>query len=56
MTLDILFWIVVFMILIFGAVWGYNGRQWPYGPFGGVFILFLLICMLGWRVFGPAVK
>ena len=44
------------MTLDIGFAWGYNGRQWGYGPFGGALILFILICILGWRVFGLALR
>lgn len=57
MTLDQIFWVIMIAIAIWSVVWGVNRASWTWqGPFGSALILFLLIGMLGWRTFGPAVK
>lgn len=53
MTISLLFWIIYLVALVFGF--------WPSQPFdrirfGGSIVLFVLIGLLGWRVFGAAVK
>lgn len=54
MTINLLFWILMLLWVIFGVV-----PQWPtqggnFRPFGGSILLFILIALLGWHVFGPA--
>lgn len=51
MTLALLFWILMLIWLVVG-VW----RDWPNYPVAGSnLLLFLVIGVLGWRVFGPAI-
>lgn len=53
MTFALLFWILVLLWLLFGIAptWPRDGN---FRPFGGSLLLFILIVLLGWRVFGPA--
>jgi len=58
MAAGIWFWILFVITLIFG-IWGMNpwrpaGQTWA--PFGGWLILFVLIGILGWGVFGPPIR
>lgn len=54
MTLGLCFWILMLLWLVFG-LWAY----WPAGPgvsfrpLGGTLLLFFLLMLLGWKVFGP---
>lgn len=49
-----LFWFIMFVILIFGG-WGfYPAERRSLAPFGG--LLFIAIAILGWQVFGNAIK
>jgi uncharacterized membrane protein YhdT len=49
MSIGLLFWIVFIIAVLFS---GYHGRTgWP-GWFGGAFIYFILIFLLGWGIFG----
>jgi len=55
MNLSLLFWVIYIISLIFG-VW----TNWPpeankAKPLGLSLIIFILIGLLGWQVFGPAV-
>lgn len=51
MSLGLAFWIAMFIWLIFG-VWS----VWPdYKASGGNALLFLLLVLLGWQVFGPPI-
>jgi len=52
MSIALLFWIIMLVWLIFG-LWS----QWPAGGptgIGNVIVLWILLALLGWHVFGPA--
>jgi hypothetical protein len=56
MPLNILFW-VIYLISLIVAWWGYYTPNTPwFRPFGGVFVVWVLVGILGWRVFGPAIR
>ena len=49
------FWIIYVLCVIFG-LWS----EWPsdgnYRPLGGRFVVFVLLGLLGWGLFGPPIK
>ena len=53
------FWILMLLWLIFGLI-----NYWPgtavgliaFAPLGGALVLWILLALLGWQVFGSAVK
>jgi hypothetical protein len=49
-----LFWMLFILSVIFGLYWGYS--YWGWGAFGGSVIVFVLIGLVGWRVFGPPIQ
>jgi hypothetical protein len=54
MQIGLLYWILMLIWLVFGLAWnwpGYN-RVGPYGPIGNGILLFILLLLLGWKVFG----
>ncbi|MDQ1638169.1 MAG: hypothetical protein QOF62_1508 [Pyrinomonadaceae bacterium] len=52
MTIGFLFWLLMILWLLFGA-WAY----WPDRKvFGGHFLLWLLLFLLGWSVFGFPIR
>ena len=56
MTIGLLFWVIMLIELLFGLFF-----YWPHGgatyyPLGGHMILWVLFALLGWQVFGPAIK
>jgi len=59
MKIGLLFWILMLVWLLFG-LWS----QWPagsggvvaYGPVGGSLLLFILIGILGWKLFGAPLQ
>ena len=54
MPLAILFWMIMILWVIF-LVWaGYPTRDWRFA--GGGLIVFVLLAVLGWRVFGPVIQ
>lgn len=54
MSFALCFWIGMFMWLVFG-LWS----NWPaagnFRPMGGTLLLFILLVLLGWKVFGPPI-
>jgi hypothetical protein len=57
MTKGFIFWLLMVIWLVLGTVtyWPYLGEH-RYGLFGGNLMLFVLLALLGWKVFGPVVK
>ena len=53
MQRSVLFWVLMILWLLFGIVVAYRGGIWPMGP---SFLLWVLLALLGWQVYGPAVK
>lgn len=51
MTFALLYWVLMLFWLIFG-LWS----SWPvagnFHPFGNTLLLFILLLLLGWKVFG----
>jgi hypothetical protein len=55
MTTSILFWVLMLISLVFGfASW--RGAAGPYGPAGNSLLLFILLLLLGWQVFGAPIR
>jgi hypothetical protein len=52
MTLEVWFWLSIAASFLF---WGYGFRNAAYAPFAPLPFL-IPILLLGWKVFGPAVK
>jgi len=54
MSIAFLFWLVMILWLLFGLWLGRpaSGAPWNWSPVGGTVILWILLFMLGWRVFG----
>jgi hypothetical protein len=55
MAAGIWFWIVFVIIGLFGGMWGFTSpcdRRW----LGGSFVVYILIGLLGWGVFGPPIR
>lgn len=56
MSRGLLFWFLMILWFIFG-LWS----AWPLGPnsyafVGGNVLLFVLLALLGWKVFGPVLR
>lgn len=60
MQIGLVFWILMLVWLVFGfwINWPANGSADPvaYGLIGGNLLLFLVVALLGWKVFGSPVK
>jgi hypothetical protein len=54
MPLAILFWVLMIIWLVFGF---WSRRDQPFANWGGGYVLdFVLFAILGWQVFGAAIK
>lgn len=54
MPIGVLFWVLMIFWLIFGVYWHRNEfTRGSYGLVGGHFLLFILLAIIGWKVFGP---
>ena len=51
MSFGLAFWILMLLGIVLGFFW-WRGALGPYGYAGGGLWLFLLLGLLGWRVFG----
>lgn len=52
MTISFIFWFLMLLVAIFGFYFNRDSlRGGNYAPFGGSVILFVLLFLLGWRVF-----
>lgn len=56
MTLQLIFWILMLIWLIFGVAYHGGYLAGPYGVWGNTVLLFVLFLILGWAVFGSPVK
>lgn len=54
MDKSVLFWVVMLIWLVFGIT--PPPASIPYWRFGNVLLLFVLLGLLGWQVFGKAIK
>ena len=53
MTIGLAFWILMLIWLVFGLAWNWPGAGvGAYGPIGNTLLLFVLLLLLGWHVFG----
>jgi hypothetical protein len=57
MPLNVLFWVIYIFALLF-SWWGYYeaGNTVWIRRAGGYTVLWVLVGILGWRVFGPAIR
>jgi hypothetical protein len=53
MSLGLAFYILMLIWLVFGIAWNYGAVPGAYGPWGHSLLLFILLLLLGWQVFGP---
>lgn len=57
MPISFLFWLLMILWLVFGLYWSRNDiRGGSYGLVGGNLMLFVLLFLLGWKVFGFVIQ
>lgn len=55
MFIGMAFWIIMLVWAVFGLISNYNpGAFGAYGVYGHPIIIFVLLGLLGWQVFGSA--
>jgi hypothetical protein len=55
MAIGLLFWVLMLLTLLLGLAITWP-RQAPYYGLGGSLLWWVLLALLGWRVFGPALS
>lgn len=56
MSIEVLFWVLMLLWLVFGLWREYEaGKPYPYIRGVGNLLVFVLLALLGWKVFGPAI-
>jgi len=55
MSFALVYWILMLVWFVFGmwSTWPLSGAN--VRPLGGTLLLFILLVLLGWRVFGPPI-
>lgn len=58
MTRGAIFWMLMILTVIFSLwfSWPSQGGLRGFAPLGGNLLLFVLLALLGWDVYGPAIK
>lgn len=59
MPASMIFWMLMILWLVFGLLgpfWYPAGTNGVYLRFGGELLLFIVIALLGWKVFGRAIQ
>jgi hypothetical protein len=55
--MGVLFWVLMILWFLFGLYWhSQEFKAGSYGIFGGNLLLFILLALIGWKVFGPALQ
>lgn len=55
MTIGLPFWILMIIWLVFGFLVYWPAAGARLYPVGGHLLLWILLALLGWKVFGPAI-
>ena len=53
MSIGLAFWILMLIWFVFGVFTHFFPGYNTYGVVGGTLMLFVLLLLLGWKVFGP---
>ena len=56
MPLGLIFWIIMLLWLVLGVLANRNILTGPYIGWSNSILLFVLLLLLGWKVFGPAIS
>jgi hypothetical protein len=51
-TIAFLFWLLMLLWLLFGLYWTWPADGRAFAPVGGNLLLFILLFLLGWKLFG----
>lgn len=54
MPIGVLFWVIMIVWLLFGLYWNRSDfSRGNYNVVSGNLLLFILLAIIGWKVFGP---
>jgi hypothetical protein len=56
MPLGLLFWVLMILWLVFGFWQWRPNLPTNYAPFGGHILLWILLFIIGWRIFGFVIQ
>lgn len=56
MPIGLLFWMLMILVLFFGGGTSFYGWGGERGPFFSWLLLWILLALIGWRVFGPILQ
>jgi hypothetical protein len=56
MPMNFLFWMIYIIAILFAGWTNYEQNVFYWRRFSGYLVLFVLVGLLGYQVFGPAVK
>jgi len=57
MPIGILFWVLMILWAVNVVYWQSEGtREGKFGGLGGNLLLFVLLCLVGWKVFGSVLQ
>lgn len=58
MTIGVAFWVLMLLWVVLGMWWNWPADQGPRGfaPLGVTLLLFILLLLLGWGIFGAPLK
>ena len=57
MPIGVLFWVLMIFWFLFGLYWNRKDIMGgDYGMAGSNFLLFILLALVGWKVFGPILQ
>jgi len=54
MTIGFVFWLLMLLVLLFGGLGHYG--IFAYGFYASGLVLFILLALIGWQIFGPPIK
>lgn len=55
MPKGVAFWMIMIIVLLFGG-WGWYVGTWGWQVMGISFVVWVLIALVGWQVFGPPIQ
>ncbi len=56
MPMGILFWVLMIFWFLFGLYWNREDLKAGKYDIGGSLLMFILLALLGWKVFGPVLQ
>lgn len=55
MSIGLAYWVLILVWAVFGLWSGWPTGGNAFRPLGGTLLLFILLVLIGWKVFGPPI-